>query len=117
MDRHAHEAADLLTLDRVPGRREQVGVHVVCLDLDRPARGGDTADQARADRQGLVHEAQARRHPPLASKVQRLAVLGEEVEARDLVARDTRQRLDCGAQHVAHVEGAAHLLGDGVQDL
>src|SRR5438552_2620004 len=53
----------------------------------------------------------------VASKVQRPAVLREEVETRDLVARDARQRLDRRAQHVVHVEGAAHRRSDGVEDL
>src|SRR5438876_11259519 len=94
VDRHADEAPDALAPDRGPGGREQVWVRVVFLDPDRPARGGDTTDQALADRQHLVDGAQARRHPALAPKVQRPAVLREEVEARDLVARDARQRLD-----------------------
>src|SRR3989441_4233669 len=117
VDRHADETPDALAPDRGPGGREQVWVRVVFLDPDRPARGGDTTDQALADRQHLVDGAQARRHPALAPKVQRPAVLREEVEARDLVARDARQRLDRRAQHVVPVEGAALRRGDGVEDL
>src|SRR6267142_6835118 len=39
------------------------------------------------------------------------------MEARDLVAGHTRERLDRGAQDVLDVERAADRLGDGVENL
>src|SRR2546422_10375746 len=105
VDRHAHETPDVLALDGGSRRREQVWVRVVLLDPDRPAGGGDTADQALADRQRLVDPAQGRRHSALAPQVEHLPVLRQEVEARDLVARDARQRLDGRAQQI----GRAHV--------
>src|SRR5207245_4708273 len=89
VDRHADEAPDALAPDRGPGGREQVWVRVVSLDPDRPARGGDTTDQALADRQHLVDGAQARRHPARAPKVPRPAGLREAVEAAGPRARGT----------------------------
>ncbi len=97
MDRHADEPLDLLTPDRGPGARQDVRVIVVLLDPDCLARDGHVADEPFADGQRPVHLAQARGHSALGPELEHPTVLGEEMEARDLVTGDARECVDRGA--------------------
>jgi hypothetical protein len=97
--------------------RQDVRVIVVLVDPDCLARDGHAADEPFADGQPPVHLAQARGHSALAPELERLAILGEEMEARDLVTGDARERVDRGPQDFLDVERAAHGLRDGVEDL
>ena len=117
VDRHADEAADVVAPDGGPGRREHVRVLVVPLDPDGLAGDGHVTDEPFADRQPLVHLAEARGHAARASQLERLAVLGQQMEARDLVPGDAGERIQRGAQDLLDVERTADGLGDGVEDL
>src|SRR5207249_7157042 len=61
-----------------------------------------------AHRQRSIHLAQPRRHAALAAELERLAVVGQEMKARDLVAGDAGERLDRGADDFLDVEIEEH---------
>src|SRR5439155_4275073 len=116
-DRHAHESENLLAPDRGLGARQDVRVLVVPVEPDGLAGDRDLADEPRAEGQDPIHLAQTRRHPALAAQLERLAVLGQKMEARDLVAGHARERFDRGVQDVLDVERTADRLRDGVENL
>src|SRR5262249_183960 len=117
VDRHAYEAEDRLAPAGGPGARRGVRVLVVPVEPDRLAGEGDPSNEPGADGQAPVDLAQARRHAALAAQLERFAVLGQEVQARDLVAGDAGQGVDRGAQDFLDVERAADGLRDRVEDL
>src|SRR6185295_16169861 len=61
--------------------------------------------------------AQLGREPAVPAQVQALPVLGQQVQAGDLVARHVRERIERGAQDLLDVQRAPHGLGDRVEDL
>src|SRR3989442_6822158 len=115
-NRHAPEALNLIPATGGRCGREEVGPAGHVFQPQRLAGGGDAADQPFAHRQAAVDLAQPRRQPAIALQQEAQAVLGDEVEARDLVAGDVRERIQRRAQHLVHVQAAADRLGDRVED-
>ena len=74
-------------------------------------------DQPLTYRQGPVDAAQALGQPAVAAKLERRAVGSDEVQARDLVAGDVRERGERGPEDLLDVERPAEGRRHGVQDL
>ena len=79
--------------------------------------GGHPADEALADRQHLVDLAQAIREAALAAQQEHLAVGGDEVKARDLVAGDVGEGAQRLLDDLVEIERAAHRLGHRAENL
>ena len=102
--------------DGRPRRRQEVGGLADVRPVERLAGGRHAADEPLPDRKGTVDLAQPGPQAPVAAQVQRRAIGREQVEARDLVPGDVRERVQGDAQDLVDVEGGADRLADAVQD-
>ena len=115
-DRHACEPVDPFLPDHGAGGRQQVGRLARVSQRDRAPAHHDPADHTFADREDAVDLAQKRPQSAVAPQMQRRAVGRQEMQARDLVAGDVRERVERDAEHLVDVEARADRLADRVQD-
>jgi len=116
-DRHAEEPADAVGGDRGPRGGQQVVGAPGLVHAAHAPRGGHPADETLADGQHLVDLAQAVREPALAAQKEHLAVGGDEVEARDLVAGHVGEGAQRLLDDLVEIERAAHRLGHRAKNL
>ncbi len=116
-DRHAEKPANAVGAHRGPRRGQQVVRAPGVVHAAHAARGGYPADETLADRQHLVDLAQPIGESALAAQQERLAVGGDEMQARDLVAGHVREGTQRLLDDLVEIERAADRLGHRAKNL
>ena len=116
-DGHAHESADAVGGDGHPRRGQQVIGDPDVVDPTGLSRQRYPTDQALTHGQLDIDPAQLVTEASVSPQEEAIAVGGDEMKARDLVARDMGQGGERTLQHLVEVQRTAHGFIHRPQDL